>query len=299
MRNFLISLLLICLLSPFLRAQVDSDMPDTLRKKRLNTLIWGGSAFYTTTMTGLYFLWYADGEQRSFHFFDDNAQWQQVDKVGHVYSAYHFSRASAEAFRWTGMSPRKAALWGSLSGIFLMTPIEIFDGFSSNYGASWGDFIANTSGSALLYAQHALWREERLHLKFSFAPSGLASQRPNVLGNSLHTQILKDYNGQTYWLSFDVDRFLPPNTAYPKWLSVAFGYGAQDMLYARPEENFTQTGLRSYRQYYLGLDLDLKDIPTKSKFLKKLFFFVNMIKLPAPAVEYNRAQGWRWHWLKF
>lgn len=299
MRNLLLIVLIILVSSSKLLAQGAYELPDTLRKKRLKTLVWGGSAFYASTMTGLYFLWYADGEQRSFHFFDDNAQWQQVDKVGHAYSAYHFSRASAEAFRWTGMSPRKAALWGSLSGIFLMTPIEIFDGFSNEYGASWGDFVANTSGSALLYAQHALWNEERLHLKFSFSPSGLAEQRPKVLGSSWHTQILKDYNGQTYWLSLDVDRFLPPTSRYPKWLSVAFGYGAGNMLYARKAENFAETGLQTYRQYYFGLDLDVKDIPTKSKFLKKLFFFVNMIKLPAPTVEYNRLQGWRWHWFKF
>lgn len=265
-----------------------------INSKRLRTIMISGSALYVTTMTGLYSLWYKNNPQTGFHFFNDNQEWNQVDKTGHFYTAYHFSRTSTEAFKWTGMSPKKAMFWGAMSGIIMMTPIEILDGFSAEYGASWGDLIANTSGSILMYGQYTLWNEIRIHPKFSFHPTGFAPQRPNTLGKSFQEEILKDYNGQTYWLSFDIDKFLPPRS-FPKWLNIAIGYGAHDMLYANPHENRELAGLQTYPQFYLGLDWDLTAIPTKSKFMKTLFYLGNMIRLPAPAIEYSTRKRLKFH----
>ncbi len=39
-------------------------------------------------MVGLYSAWYSNYPQTNFHFFNDNNEWKQVDKVGHAYSAY-------------------------------------------------------------------------------------------------------------------------------------------------------------------------------------------------------------------
>ncbi len=35
--------------------------------------------------------------------------------------------------------------------------------------------------------------------------------------------MLKDYNGQTYWLSFNVASFLPTNSGFPYWLNMSLG----------------------------------------------------------------------------
>lgn len=271
---------------------------DSLNKKRLKTLIIGGSSFYVASMTGLYFLWYANGEQQPFQFFDDNAQWKQVDKVGHFYSNYHYNLGALQAFRWTGMEEKKARLWSTVTSIGIMTSIEVFDGFSAEFGASWGDFVANTGGALFLLGQYALWDEVRLHPKFSFHQTSFAGQRPDVLGSGLNEEILKDYNGQTYWLSVDMDKFLPQKK-FPKWLNIAFGYGAENMLYARDNENRELAQITPFRQYYLGLDWDLTAIKTKSKFLKTVLYFANMIRLPAPALEYNSKGEWKWHALYF
>jgi hypothetical protein len=45
---------------------------------------------------------------------------------------------------------------------------------------------------------------KRITPKFSFHTTQYAQYRPNVLGSSLAEQILKDYNGQTYWLSVNL-----------------------------------------------------------------------------------------------
>lgn len=208
-----------------------------VNKKRLHTLFVGGGAAYTATLTGLHFLWYADSPRGSFRFFNDNSEWKQVDKVGHFYTAYHMSRLGVQAFEWTGM-PRRKSIWlGGLAGVVFQTPIEIMDGFSAAYGASWGDLVANTAGSGLLIGQLLLWDEERIHPKFSFQPTSLAHLRPNVLGENLIQQTLKDYNGQTYWLAFDVRPWLKKESRFPAWLCVSLGYGAQNMVYADDTQN--------------------------------------------------------------
>jgi hypothetical protein len=110
----------------------------------------------------------------------------------------------------------------------------------------------------------------------------------------LTSEILKDYNGQTYWLSVDMDKFI----RFPKWLNLAAGYGAEGMIYARDRQN-TEAGFAApYRQYYISLDFDLTAIRTRSKVVKTLIFAANMIKLPAPALEFS-AKGTRFHAFHF
>src|SRR5665811_2637879 len=90
-------------------------------------------------------IWYSKYPRSKFHFFNDNAEWLQVDKAGHAYGAYIESFASYEMWRWSGL-PRKKRIWtGGLSGIAYETIIETLDGFSAEYGWSWGDFGSNLS----------------------------------------------------------------------------------------------------------------------------------------------------------
>ncbi|MCS6796707.1 MAG: YfiM family protein [Raineya sp.] len=272
---------------------------DTLRlnKKRLHWVIGASSTAYVGSLIFLHEAWYKNNPRTAFHFFNDNPQWRQIDKIGHAYSAFHISRASTELYQWTGLSHKKAVLWGAITSQILMTPIEIFDGFSASYGASWGDALANFAGGLLWWFEHQIWQEPHLHFKFSFSTSGYASLRPNVLGKNLAEQILKDYNGQTYWLSVDF-AYLTKIKKFPAWLNVAFGTGANEMIYAREPEN-NANGFQSYRRFFLGLDFHLANIPTKSRFLKKIFWTLGTIRLPAPALEYNLRHGFQWHWLYF
>ncbi|NJM25882.1 MAG: DUF2279 domain-containing protein, partial [Bacteroidia bacterium] len=110
----------------------------------------------------------------------------------------------------------------------MLVPVEIFDGFSDAYGASAGDLIADAAGPLLYLGQKALWQEVRIHPKFSFHQTRYAPMRPDLLGDNLTSEVLKDYNGQTYWLSVDVDKFIQ----FPRWLNIAVGYGAEEMITA-------------------------------------------------------------------
>jgi hypothetical protein len=181
-----------------------------------------------------------------------------------------------------------------------MTTVEIFDGFSSEWGFSWGDMLANTTGTTLYISQELLWKEQRIVPKFSFHTTQYAGMRPNVLGSSLSQQILKDYNGQTYWLSTNLRSFCK-ESKIPKWLNLAIGYGADGMITGRSETNdgFWSPEIQRTRQFYLSLDADLTKIETKSHFLKTFFSIFNSIKIPAPTFEINGLGNSKFHYLYF
>jgi hypothetical protein len=259
-----------------------ADSTQHVNKKRLRTFAIASGTAYGLTLIGLNELWYSDHQKQAFHFFNDNAEWKQVDKLGHFYSAFYLSYGTSSALSWCGVKQRKADLWGAVTGFLIMLPIEVFDGYSKAYGASSGDLLANATGAGFFLGQSLLWKEIRIQPKFSYHQSDYAALRPNVLGNSFTSELLKDYNGQTYWLSFDMDKFI----RFPKWLNLAVGYGAEEMVYAHDGQN-TAEGYHAYRQYYVALDFDLTGIKTRSKTLKTIFAIASMIKLPAPTIEFT------------
>ena len=271
-------------------------------KQRTKLVIAANLTGYGATMIGLYSAWYSQYPQSSFHSFNDWREWKQVDKVGHVYSAYIESMASMELWRWTGMDRKKRIWIGGLSGATYQTAIEVLDGFSKEWGWSWGDFAANILGSGTLIAQELAWNEQRIKLKFSFHRMNYAdeqlNQRTNLLfGKKMSERFLKDYNGQTYWASFSLKSFFP-KSKLPPWLSGAIGYGASGLFGgfenkatdANGNLSFDRTDIDRYRQWYLSPDIDWKKIPTKKKGVKFLFTVLSAFKMPAPALELSKGK---------
>lgn len=273
---------------------------DSLDKKRQNSIVIAESVLAAGALVGLNQLWYADYPQSNFHFINDNSEWLQMDKLGHSFSSYHLGRFGAEMLQWSGASKKNQLIYGAGLGFAFLTAVEVLDGYSSEWGASTGDVIANASGTALYISQELLWKEQRITPKFSFHTTQFAAYSPDVLGRSLSEQILKDYNGQTYWLSTNLYSF-SKGSKIPKWLNLAVGYGANGMVSGNIEnnpQNSTQK-VERFRQFYLSFDVDLTKIETKSHFLKTIFSVFNTIKIPAPTIEYSANEGLKGHWLYF
>ncbi len=235
---------------------------------------------YSTTMYALNDLWYKDYPKSSFHWINDNSNWLQMDKVGHATTAYQVGMLGKDLMEWGGVSEKKALWYGGLYGAFFLTTIETLDGFSEKWGASLGDLIANTSGTFVFISQELLWKEQRIQMKYSFKPSEYAKYRPDLLGSSFLQQSLKDYNGQVYWLSFNINSF--KKTSLPDWLNVAIGYGADGMYNGNPDEEGT------HREFYASLDVNLRKIKTDKKFLDKALKILSFIKVPMAAFKISQ-----------
>lgn len=279
-------------------AQTENKDTLQLNKKRLAIVCVGGGAAYLGSLAVLNNVWYKEQGKTSFHFYNDNAQWNQVDKAGHFYTAYQLSSIGKQLFRWTNMPEKKSAIWGAILSQALMTPIEILDGHAVEYGFSWGDIAANMLGAGVFLSQELFIGEQKIKPKFSVHTTKYAEMRPEVFGTDFQSQLLKDYNGHTYWLSFDVHALAGNNNKIPKFLNLAVGYGAEEMAYGSENEN-NMNGYYSYRQYYVGLDIDLSYIKTKSGVLKTLLFVADMVKLPAPTLEFNTGKRMNFYWLYF
>ena len=307
--------------SCFAQDTIPSDSLTHKQKIIRKSILLGTTGVYTAaSLSYLNVIWYKPYKSTNFHFFNDNDEWCQMDKLGHTFTTYNTAREMYRAMNWAGFTHKQSLFYGEAYGTLYMTAVEIMDGFSSEWGFSWGDEVANVSGSTLFTLQQYFWNEQRIYLKYSFHQSAYANDRPSELGNTLGAQTIKDYNGQTYWLSFTIASFLKKETKFPKWIAVDFGYGAEGMVSGKSNvivypngttgvnsvanqsiiiaANGSEAYFSRYRQFYFSLDIDFTKIKTKSKLLQSVFSVFNGFKVPFPTIEYNK-HGFKAHGLYF
>lgn len=280
------------------------DYPDTLNKKRRNA-VWaveGVGALGSIAL--LNEVWYKNYPRSPLHSFNDNKEWLQMDKVGHAMTSYYIGLAGIEAMKWSGMKSTRSAIYGGALGLIYLTGVEILDGTSAHWGFSWGDMLANGSGFALVAGQEFLWNQQRIKLRVSSHLTTYAIYRPEVFGSTPLERWLKDYNGQTYWLSANIKSFVFKEVdCFPGWLNLAVGYGAEEMIAGTQDADFCVehpdlcSGFHPYRQWYVSLDVDLTKVKWKSKVLKTVFGTIGWIKFPAPTLEFGKNS--RFYWLYF
>ena len=156
---------------------------------------------------------------------------------------------------------------------------------------------ANVIGTGAFAFQELGWKEQRIQIKFSYSaydyPADQIERRNQLFGESSIERILKDYNSQTYWASINLKSFFRLSRL-PAWLNVSVGYGAEGMLGGfenkwtdKDGNEVTRYDVERLRQFYFAPDIDLTKIKTKSKFLRSVFFIVNMIKIPAPTISWD------------
>jgi hypothetical protein len=259
---------------------------DSLSKKRLIPISIGTGSVWAGSMIGLSEIWYNDYDKTKFHTFNDGANWLQMDKAGHIYTNYQISQFSGNLFKWSGMKSTNAAILGTGIGLGFQSTLEIFDGYSSGWGFSWYDMAANTVGAGIFLGQELAWKEQRFLLKFSYHPTEFAALRPEVLGSNFQERLLKDYNGQTYWVSFNPFLFTK-NTSIPKWICLSFGYSVNNKIVGDKESYSDPVTMNSYlsqRELIFSFDIDFSRIPVRKKWLKTVFKQLNYLKLPFPSL---------------
>ncbi|MCS6990928.1 MAG: YfiM family protein [Chitinophagales bacterium] len=281
---------------------------DTLLRTRLTALAATWTGLYATTLFGLSHYWYAAYPRSAFHFFNDGSEWLQMDKIGHAYTAYFESRWTMRALQWSGVRQPTAAWIGAATGFLLQTSIEVLDGYSAAWGASVWDVASNIVGSAMVVGQELQWGEQRISMKMSAWPrhyEAALQSRTDALFGTYPGRLLKDYNAQTYWISFNLSSFLSHTPPWlPRWLNLAAGYGAEGLLggnhniWAEGDGLIMRTDIARLRQFYLAPDVDLTRIPARSALLRTALEILNIVKIPTPALCYQQ-QGLKWQWLAF
>lgn len=263
-------------------------------KSRVWAVAAGHAALWTASYLALDKAWYDGFPKSDFHFFNDNGEWNQMDKAGHTWTAYQVSRISAGLWKWSGLSESKSALLGGVSGLAYQSIIEIQDGFSSEWGFSWGDMAANFLGAATFVSQQLGWHEQRLQFKLSYWAYNYDTEtkvrRNQLFGTSLPERLLKDYNSQTYWLSANIASFFN-NSKWPAWLNMAVGYNSNGMLGGfgntwtdKQGNDHSRTDIERLRHFVLSPDIDLTKIHSNKKWVRTLLYVANMVKIPAPAL---------------
>jgi hypothetical protein len=293
----------------------------SFQKGRFWGMTTGIAGSYSLATVGLYQAWYANYPRSAFHTFNDWLGWRQMDKFGHAMTGYFESKWVGDLYRWTGV-PQKEARWiGFGAGLLFQTTLEVMDGFSAQWGFSWGDMGFNVLGSGTYLAQELLWQEQRIRWKMSAhrprysqtplqalnssATTSLQQRAAQLYGTSAPELLFKEYNGQTIWLSTNVAAFLPQTTEKTpfQWVNVAVGYGIEHVYGAERNRWEDQQGnifvvpdrYQRQSQFFLSLDIDFERIPTRHKWLKTVFGILNIFKLPFPALEVNTTGGVRFH----
>lgn len=299
----LLGVILLTSIFNIIQGQSFFDYSDSLNKPRRNAVI---ATEAIGTVSSLYLLnevWYKNYASDSFHTFDDGSEWLQMDKIGHTMTSYYVGIAGIEALKWSGVKHKKASIFGGSLGLIYLTGVEFLDGYSSQWGFSWYDMLANASGTVAAISQELTWKEQRIKLKYSAHYTKYAEIRPNLLGSNGLERLLKDYNGQTYWASINIKSFLKEDSKFPSWLNLAVGYGAEELVSGETNAEWCLNNpecdqLNRYRQYYLSFDIDMTKFNFKRKVFKTIFGAIGFIKIPAPALQFSN-RGVRGHLFYF
>nr|WP_236648635.1 DUF2279 domain-containing protein [Spirosoma sp. 209] len=272
--------------------------PSGIRQGRFIGVVAGTAAFYTVTLLVLRKQWYK--KRVPFHAFNDNREWLQMDKVGHAATAYCMSRGGYELMRWSGVNERTSILTGGLLALLFQSTLEVFDGYSEGWGFSKGDMLANAAGTALFMGQQYGAGQQIVTLKYGFRKTIFPQYRPNLLGKTTGQQLLKDYNGQQYWLSVNLASVVPVGPQFPRWLNLDIGYSGSGMIggHDNPrvwDANGNEVRFERYRQFFISPDADLSRVGTFSPSLQRFIGTAQFFKIPAPTLEFSRVKGLRFH----
>lgn len=123
-----------------------------------------------------------------------------ADKLGHAWANYAIGRGAAGILEWGGWGQRTSVATATAAtfGFFLMT--ELKDGYTKDYGFSWGDVVANLAGNLFGVAFEAWPALDRaIDLRLEYWPSkpfrrSIASKGPF---NSS-----EDYTGQRFFVAY-------------------------------------------------------------------------------------------------
>ncbi|CUT04073.1 DUF2279 domain-containing protein [Candidatus Chrysopegis kryptomonas] len=253
-----------------------------VNKLKLGIVAVGTAGFGALTYDYFNRVWWKPTKVKKFIWRDDWNDLIRADKAGHFYFSYVLSDAYKSIFKWVGFNGKTSSFFGAgISVIYEVGVVELTDGFTTRWGFSPSDAISDILGAFFPVAQEFFPSLNSVAFKWSYTPSGytwldylkIGSLKDALYKKQFHT----DYEGMTFWMSLDFQKFLPEKIEkfIPDFLNLAIGYSVKDINYAG----------RGYSEIYLALDYDLLKVNTKSDILNRIIHTLNYIHFPAPTLR--------------
>jgi len=259
-----------------------SDSSEINKKKII--VIGGATAlFFTYGYVIQNNVWWK-GEKAEFHFNNskDYKYALNADKLGHFYFGYLTTNLYSDLFQWAGVKRERSLLYGGIIAFTFHTFTEIRDGFSAEYGFSWGDLAADFLGAAYPSLQEYYPVLKPFNFKISFYPS-------EKYKSGAYSNIMDDYESTYHWLSIDINKLLRKNSKlyFPNFINLTIGHSVN---------NLDGMGGGNH-ELYIGLDWNFEALPGDYPLWKTIKKWLNYYHFPAPAVKvYPNVV---WYGLKF
>ncbi len=238
--------------------------------------------------------WWSGKKSDGFFFRADwDEDFRDQDKLGHLFGGYHLTRIGAGVLESACISPGKAIALSAIYAALFQLQIELWDAKFEKYGFSYPDLLANTAGMAYSVAQHQYPTLRRIKPTISYRRS--AAMRARDAGRLPNSEIRQslDYSGQTYWVSSEVDPFLPPGARkyWPDVLRFSVGHSITDWI-----DPQTGANIRAQRKILLSLDFDASKLPGEHPIWRTVKNTISYIRLPAPAIQITPGfEGIGWY----
>ncbi len=247
---------------------------DPLQTKVNYPLLYGLGAVYLGAGIGVHIYqsntWWKDN-RTSFHFQNDWPYALWIDKIGHFYAATLLVHGFSVGLEAANFQTEDAIVYSTAAAIAFHFYVEIEDGFGAQWGFSPGDAIANTLGSGYALAQYYFPYLQNFQIKYSYYPSAKMRSGEHK-GN-----VIDDYEGQKYWLTFRMENLLPDDLAeiWPAFLNLAVGMGVKDL----------DGSGGGRREIFVGLDFNVLELPLTGKFGNFVKNSLNYIHFPMPGIR--------------
>lgn len=183
-----------------------------------------------------------------------------ADKLGHAFAFYASTRLLTAALNeWAGQPRADAILLAAVTSGAVSLAIEVFDGYSVEYGFSTADMVMNVLGigaGMLLETYPRL--DELIDFRLQYWPSSDSRKYGQ-------TNPGNDYSGQTYLLVFKASGV--PELQRNPWLryvELQFGYGSRG--YSPHPGPFAPEQPVKERNLYFGIGLNLTEVLRRTVF---------------------------------
>ena len=222
-----------------------------------------------------------------------------MDKVGHACTSYHLNKVSHTLFEKNHI--KNPLLKSSIYTFGYMLGVELLDGYSTEWGFSIYDVIGNGLGTFLYSIQESKLKSQPFKIKFSSTKTAYATCRPSLLGENRLQQIFKDYNGQTYWVTFNYNELSNKKIKIFDYVDFALGYSVDGFTGGHNNPEITScncaisecNNLRRTSQFIFSLDLNTSKIKNNHPIIGKFLLPFDIIKIPFPAIILNNSKNFR------